>query len=359
MEVDLSDLQGRRFRCLESCQLCCLHQPELLEEEVRFFRKEHPGSVVLMQEEPPRYGLALRNLGPCRFLRDGYCSIYEDRPRFCRQFPFHIHVGDRVKVEGDLSCRGLWGDEGTDAHRMADQLIRSSIDTIESVWRDTSRLYREFRENCLEGRAEVRERFQGWLPHLSMESLGAVLESSAEEEVMGEPPVDGQVDPEEVVQAAMEASLQSLESRGPRSAPVYCDPDGRWNIFYPEGEEILWMMMDQEGELHTLTGVDPLEVEMEEPEGEARELLLDYLSRLNRRDSLLGYVYYLIDLYGCEDPLPNTYYGVMATSALDLLWRVNLFAHLRGEGPDWTLMREGIIFYDVDRLGAPTLGTFV
>ena len=80
---------------------------------------------------------------------------------------------------------------------------------------------------------------------------------------------------------------------------------------------------------------------------------------MNRRDSLLGYSYYLIDDYGYDDPLSNVYYGALATSAIDLLWRASLLAYIWGGRLDREGMKEGIIFYDMDRLDAPTIGAFM
>jgi hypothetical protein len=95
------------------------------------------------------------------------------------------------------------------------------------------------------------------------------------------------------------------------------------------------------------------------PEGGGVDAFTSYLSTVNRRESMLGYAYYLVDDYGYEDPVANTYYGAMAAAALDLLWRSSLVAHLRNGKLDRQGMIEGIIAYDMDRLDAPTIGAFL
>jgi hypothetical protein len=65
------------------------------------------------------------------------------------------------------------------------------------------------------------------------------------------------------------------------------------------------------------------------------------------------------DDYGYEDELTNVYYGALASSGLDLLWRASLIAYLNGSALDEAGIMEGIIFYDMDRLDAPTIGAFM
>ena len=49
----------------------------------------------------------------------------------------------------------------------------------------------------------------------------------------------------------------------------------------------------------------------------------------------------------------------MATSALDVLWRAALLSSVYGTKLDAKGIREGIIYYDMDRLDAPTIGSFI
>jgi hypothetical protein len=142
-------------------------------------------------------------------------------------------------------------------------------------------------------------------------------------------------------------------------APVYCAPDGSWNLFRVLGQKVEWHVMGVEGDV-TKKGELPIkEIRLQQPEGRDRQVLRDYLKILNDRDSFMGYAFYLMDDYDYEDPWPNVYGGVLSTSILDLLWRTSLLAAFFPGMKDGERMREGIIFYDMDRLDAPTLGAFI
>ena len=70
-------------------------------------------------------------------------------------------------------------------------------------------------------------------------------------------------------------------------------------------------------------------------------------------------VYYMMNENDYEDDLSNAYYGSLATSVLDVMWRASLLDHFFGTGMGARGIREAIIFYDMDRLDAPTIGAFV
>ena len=148
IEIDLSELEGRGFECSPRCGLCCLCQPELLPEERAWFRKNHPKAVELKRAPHRHHALALKKgRGSCVFLQDRRCSVYSHRPHFCRQFPYHFHVGERVQVELDLSCRGVWGD-APPASIEAEELIAANIDVLRRTLSESRGVYEEFYSNC-------------------------------------------------------------------------------------------------------------------------------------------------------------------------------------------------------------------
>ena len=61
LTVDLSELQGRKFVCSDECQLCCLCQPELLEKEVPYFKRNFPDRLVVRRSPHKHTALALKN----------------------------------------------------------------------------------------------------------------------------------------------------------------------------------------------------------------------------------------------------------------------------------------------------------
>ncbi len=370
LDVDMSELEGRAFTCDDKCGLCCLCQAEVLPHELSFFKKNHPDRIVMKNEPHRHVALALKNgEGPCSFLSSSRrCQIYAQRPHYCRQFPFHMYVGTRVQMELDLSCRGVWYGGKEDALVVGGQMISEHAEVLRRTLQQSLAVHREFEDNCAEAgiaRAPeaLRTTMEQHLPDL-MDPLylAYVLDLSAEEEEMEALPTMSSVpayDRRELEASARETGLGSLSAEDVFSAPVYCDPAGKWNVLLARDQKVEWMVMDDDGRASPVRSIDPRKVELLQPEGAGREVFINYLRTLNRRDSMLGYAYYLVDDYGYEDPVANTYYGAMAAAALDLLWRSSLIAHMRGGKLDREGMIEGIIAYDMDRLDAPTIGAFI
>ncbi len=370
LPIDLSEVEGRRFVCLDNCQLCCLCQPELLEDEEAFFRRNFPARVVTRRTPHKHTALAMKQGGgPCTFLDEkGRCAVYQQRPHYCRSFPFHVYLGDRVQVELDLSCRGVWGDQGEDATVFALKLAEENKDRIAKGLLDSREVYEQFRANCADAGLDPEpSRLRRDLePKLSLAAdplyLGRVLDLSLEDEEMRLPERSDAVEQgrmDELRQAAMETALDSLASVDPMSSPVYCDPEGKWKMLMSSDGGLDLYEMEKGGSLRRTQTVDPSEIELLAPEGDGVALFAEYLGILNRRDSMLGHAYYLLDDLGYDDHVQNVYYGSIATAALDLLWRGSLLAHLRKGRLDRAGVMEAIIYYDMDRLDAPTIGAFV
>lgn len=370
LEVDMSELEGRAFTCDEKCGLCCLCQAEVLPHELPYFKKNHPSKVV-MKEEPHRHAaLALKGGdGPCSFLAaNRRCQIYADRPHYCRQFPFHLHVGTRVQVELDLSCRGVWYGGKEDALLAGGRLVEDNVEMLRRTMQDSRAVYRDFEANCTDAgiarapealRRDVAARISNLA---DLQYLAKALDQSAEDEEMErlpEPLASPEYDRRELESSARETGMESLSAEDVYSAPVYCDADGRWNILFVREGKVECSVMNDDGSLTPKRTIDPAEVPLQAPEGGGMEVFTSYLGTLNHRDSMLGYAYYLVDDYGYEDPVANTYYGAMAAAALDLLWRSSLIAFIRNGRLDRPGMIEGIIAYDMDRLDAPTIGAFL
>jgi Fe-S-cluster containining protein len=370
LQVDYSELEGRKFACLDNCQLCCLCQPELLENEVAWFKKNFPSRIVRKRSPHQHTALAMKKgQGACVFLEGPRCAVYPNRPHYCRQFPFHVHLGSRAQVELDLSCRGVWTGKGEEAMPIGMQLIRENQKRVLAALEKSRPVYRQFFVNCTEADLEanpdgLRKETLSKLDNMGdLAYLGQMLERSLEEEKMSlsalAPAQLDAAQAEELRQAAMETALESLASPDPLSSPVYCDPTGKWTVLKAEGGDFDVFRLTEPGDMERVKSVDPKTVPLLAPEGKGRGIFLDYLRTLNARDSFLGYAFYLVDDYNYEDELANVYYGAIATAALDLLWRSSLLAYLNGGRLDENGVREGIIFYDMDRLDAPTIGSFV
>jgi hypothetical protein len=229
-------------------------------------------------------------------------------------------------------------------------------------------VYEQFRANCADAGLDpapsaLRKALE---PKLALASdplyLGRLLDLSVEDGEMILPEGFEAVEKgrmEELRQAAMETSMDSLSSVDPTSSPVYCDEAGRWKVFMSTDQELDLYEMEKDGAMRRVETIKPDSVRLLAPEGDGVKLFVEYLGILNRRDSMLGHAYFLVDDLGYEDHVSNVYFGAMATAALDLLWRGSLLAHVRHGRLDRAGMMEAIIYYDMDRLDAPTIGAFV
>ncbi len=366
-EVDYSEVTGRRVECPEQCGMCCLCQPEVLPEERKFFKSNYPQFLVRSGGPEPYTALALKKgRGSCVFLDCRRCKVYDHRTAYCRQFPYHLYAGERLQVELDLSCRGAWTGRGNDAVAEAKELVSAASDRISKLMAESSAVYREFMANCREAGVYQDPSLlrMSLAENISMFAdpayLTRILDMSQIEPVMtlsGLSP-DSRPDMEALEEAGMDLAMESMSSEDPLSVPVYCDPQWNWNMFMAVDGKIEWMVMDDEGELHHKAFADASEIRLKFPEGEGRDVLMSYIRTLNGRDSFMGSVFSLMDENGYEDDMANSYFGCMAVSVLDLLWRMSMLDHFMGIGCGADGVREAIIFYDMDRLDAPTIGGF-
>ncbi len=368
-ETVMDTLKGWRYDCTDRCGLCCLCQPEILPEEAVFFRRNHSKHVVRKTTPHKHLALALKKgRGSCALLQDRRCSSYEQRPHFCSMFPFHFHVGERLSVELDLSCRMVWDPAGITAEEEATRLVALNEDRVATTLRQSKRVYQEFRANCEAAgvwaepeslREQVRgriERFKdlGFLGQLMLaanDDIEVILESLDSREL--------DYDADEMEEAAREAALASMDSEDPVNVPVYCAPDWSWNLYMSSSKGVEWKVLDDEGDLHHRGFVSGEQVGLLPLTPDGEEELLRYVSILNGRDSVMGNACQLVDMYGYADHLSNVYFGMLAVTIIDLLWRASMLSHFHGYAMDREGIREAIIFYDMDRLDAPTIGAFI
>ncbi|MDR3283087.1 MAG: YkgJ family cysteine cluster protein [Candidatus Methanoplasma sp.] len=369
-EVDYSDVEGRKAECPEGCGMCCLCQPEVLPEERLFFRENHHKDLVKSRTADPYFALALKKgRGSCVFLNGRRCGIYNKRPAYCRQFPYHIYVGDRVKVELDLSCRGVWTGRGNDAREEATQIVKAADGRIRDAIKEASSVYKQFYHNCRDAgvmsdqvvlRSSVSDNLAGFT---DLSYLGAVMDASQMEPVMTLDGLHKNTAPDmaELEEAARSAAAESMATNDPLSAPIYCDREWNWNMFMVNESEgnVEWNVMDDEGDMifKGESKIDSIQIKPLSPD--AGKVLEDYIKVLNGRDSLMGNVFSLMDYNEYEDDMANAYYGCISTAALDLMWRASMLDHFIGVGTGAEAMKEAIIFYDMDRLDAPAIGAFV
>ncbi len=367
-EVDYTDLAGRLVECPPECGMCCLCQPEILPEERQWFRRNHPKCMVRTRGLDPYTAIALKKgRGSCVFLNGRRCEIYENRTAYCRQFPFHLYAGDRLQVELDLSCRGAWTGRGASAMDEARALVAAADSRITEAMSQSRAVYSEFYANCRE--AGVMSDPSGLRMSVS-ENLGMFADPGYLSRIMDlvqlEPRVsirgirpEPSPDMKSLEEAGMESAMESMSSQDPLSVPVYCSPDWNWNMFMAVDGTIEWMVMDDDGELHHRMFAEQEDIRLRFPDEAGAEVLRSYVSTLNGRDSFMGSVFSMMDENGYEDDMTNSYYGSMAVTVMDLLWRMSMLDHFMGTGVGAEGVREAVIFYDMDRLDAPAIGAFV
>jgi Fe-S-cluster containining protein len=367
--IDFSELMGKKVTCPKECGMCCLCQPEVLPEERNFFRMNHSSSLVRNRQPHDHFALALKKgRGSCVFLNnERRCTVYQNRPTYCRQFPFHFHVSDRIKAELDLSCRGVWYNKGNDAILEAKELADRSGSRLRAALREATAVYKEFFSLCKEAgvhedqnvlRSSVSKNIDkfsdlGYIAkvmNMSLEEASVSLDDVAAEAT---------IDMDELNEAAREAALGSMQSSDPLNVPVYCDGKWNWNLFMAGKNGIEWNVLDDNGDLHFKGSADPNEISLPVLDTGAKEILKNYVSILNGRDSMLGSAYHTMDSLDYEDDMTNVYYGSLSVAIIDLMWRSAMLDKFMQFGDGENTMREAIIFYDMDRLDAPTIGAFV
>ncbi|MCL1983812.1 MAG: YkgJ family cysteine cluster protein [Methanomassiliicoccaceae archaeon] len=365
--IDYSELMGKKVMCPKECGMCCLCQPEILNEERNYFRTNHPKAIVRVREPHDHFAIALKKgRGSCVFLNDERrCTVYQNRPTYCRQFPFHFHVSDRIKVELDMSCRGAWYGKGNDAISEAKELADNGEVRLRTALKEATSVYNEFFANCREAgviadRTELRSSVSRNIDDLTdIAYIAKVMDASLEEPSvsLSEITAETHFDRDELNEAAREAALGSMSSSDPLSVPVYCDGEWNWNLFMASGKKIEWNLLDNDGDLHFKGSADPESITLPDIGGPDKNVLRDYISILNQRDSMMGSVFYTMDSLNYEDDMSNVYYGSLSVAIIDVMWRSAMLD--RFMGTKGNMMREAIIFYDMDRLDAPTIGAFV
>lgn len=377
-EVDLSELRGRTYTCIDDCALCCLCQPELLPDEEDSFRKDPrllPG-IADRHISPDVKGAAISlrgDHGACYFLRGKRCSIYEERPHFCRSFPLNVFVGWRVQVNVNLSCRGvgLQGEDlEADGRRLMDEYGQ---DRLRDEVRASKAVFDEFIGNARD--ASVAQSFSSvrQAAELLQDELTDMIGLSrimtyAEHGRMRQnsSPIDivrkvRETEAEaDVAERAMMDGIELFDLPGLSLLPVYVDEDLVWSIFRLVDKDIVGYRLAEDGGTSEFCRTDPSSVDLLPVNPEGRTHFGRYIQLVNGRDCFMGHAAHLCNLEDYEYSFAQVYLGAMANNAVDLWWRSSLLAALKGShslGPEE--MREGIVFFDMDLLDLPTIGAFI
>ena len=383
VEIDSSEVEEFSLVCLDNCALCCLCQAELLGEENSLFSEDpvlRQGITMknVIGAVTDNYFLCLKeNTGSCYFLKDRRCRIYRSRPYYCRLFPVHIHVGDRVQCVANLSCRGLNDrGEGTRGIEMAGRSLEmAGLMGLEEIAEDKRLAYTRFRDSLIGGGEDLgranlsslAERLlkkfvftdfvKRVLTYASSEDGVVIPLSELEAQLRKNRPLDP-------VDAALEGARDTFSDQVLTNIPAWTDEDMRWTVCTMDDEYIVKNEMDDQGKLVVLAKKRLKEVGLRPPGEAATRIMASYAMRLARRDLTYGYAAYLLMLEPSRDKPMNdflkVYFGTLGTILLDYWWRTSLIAAFKDKTTiDAETAREGIIAYDMDYLDLPSLGGFL
>jgi len=100
-----------KFKCLPGCGLCCHYKVYLLPDDLGRIKSVIKADNFWIKDsvqEERAVGYLKRRKGFCIFLNEKrLCSIYPQRPLYCRLYPFIKEIYFHSKIDVDLSCPGL------------------------------------------------------------------------------------------------------------------------------------------------------------------------------------------------------------------------------------------------------------
>lgn len=377
-EIDLSELSGRSYRCIDGCALCCLCQPELLPDEGPKFREDPrlAGAVTEQHISSAVKGAAIKLRGAhgaCWFLKDRRCQIYDDRPHFCRAFPVSVFVGWRVQLNANFSCRGI----GLSGQRL-DEVGKGLLDEygderLTDELRTASKVFSDFVKNCRDAwvaqsfsslREAGRSLSDELVDNLGLSRLltyaenGRTAQNAPARDIVK---LARRTEPEaDIEQRALIDGTELFDLHDLSLLPIYLDENLAWKIFKLVGKEIVGYELSEDGNTREASHTDPSDIELLPMNDGAKQATKEYLDIVNSRDCFLGHAAYLCDSENYDYNLAQVYIGALANNALDLWWRASFLAHQKGKDSlGRAEVMEGIVFFDMDLLDLPTIGAFI
>ena len=378
LEVDLSELEGLTYTCIDGCALCCLCQPELLPDEERLFRGDPTLSDGLADKHisPDVTGAAIKLQGAhgaCHFLRQRRCAIYTRRPHYCRAFPISVYASWRIQMNANQSCRGMGlpGEGMTEAGKAL--LAQYGQSELLDELRGSREVFAEFSNNTRDAKVaqsvpSLRDAAGALMDDLTeelglsrvltyAESGGTRQNSSAQDIARRARSAEPEVDVQEL---GVSIGTELFDLPDLSYLPVYVAEDLTWKIFKLVGDVVVGFVLHEDGRTEEFSRTAPSEVTLMPLTAGGRKAFEEYLRVVNRRDCFVGHAAHLLDLEDYSFNYAQAYLGAIGNAAVDLWWRSSFLARQRGEVTlDQRGVKEGIIFFDMDLLDQPTIGAFL
>jgi Fe-S-cluster containining protein len=331
--VSTRELEGSTFTCLPDCGFCCTFPPEVDAEEEARLRARFP--------QLPVVGKRVRHLGlhagcgACTLLSRKACTAYDERPRHCRYFPFHVHFGPTPEVLVNYTCRGV---ERAPGARLRDPFLASVMSHVDA------RTWRVHRREAEDTYAEFRS---------LAEDAGAWGKPPPLPDATRRDEVEDLIAPLQTVTAQdfWEEALEPFAAP-PVERPYYLGPDLRWLTFAPAGDGLDMLLMQETGDVER---VGHVALPKSWPDEAAQ--LQPVMETLRRRDVLRGQVYAIVDGEDYDVSVPDAWRIRLAQIAADLAVRAHILTEV-GVAPE-RLADETARFYDAAFLDAPTIGGFL
>lgn len=375
MDIDFSELKGRKFRCLNNCALCCSFQPELTGSEIEFFTKNKKTSsnvVVRNIENNKRYFFKLqKGRGACVFLKDRLCSIFDSRLWMCRQFPFQVYVGETVQVNCILSCRGLRVNDGEDAVDAAKEtLSHYDQSRLKQELLKTRKRYEEFRNlakrnNTYADRREAANIGKLVIPlMLQKDGLSSILTFIENEDSFNEMneknivPLIKETKPEIDIDEVCEDNCGRMFSRDVSELPTYATSPLEWRVLSMDGNKILESNLKDNGDIHMIRSANFHRPYLNPLDKESKKVLMDYLILINNREKTYGDAANLI-LPECSVSLIKAYIYTIVMHAINVWLRSEMFSALNKKDVSKEIMEEAVISYDSECYSPQTLGAVI
>ncbi|MHB8632605.1 MAG: YkgJ family cysteine cluster protein [Thermoplasmatota archaeon] len=347
--VELGELEGLRYRCLDGCGYCCTFTPEVSGPELAQLRTKLPslpvtrsGGMLLLQFQGA--------CGACTLLKELRCTQYEDRPAHCRYFPFHLYFGRRTEAYVNRCCRGV---EVAPGSNLGAEFKAQVTDLVPP--------YRVAKEQARA--AAAHEAFERAARNAGM--WGAVDEESAVNLERGTalfqpaawpPTPTGEADEAGSPSEAWQLALAPFRQEDPVGRPFHLTGELEWLGFQAQKDHVVVQTLRPSGTLETRQDLGDFPGWPELPPPVQRDLF-HVLKRLAGRDVMAGSIYFLVDQSGYEISVADATTIRFGDVAADLALRAEILHRL---GVPWSAVgAEAERFYDPAFLDSPTIGAWL
>ncbi|HVL87333.1 MAG TPA: YkgJ family cysteine cluster protein [Candidatus Thermoplasmatota archaeon] len=359
MNIEASELQSNTFRCLPGCGFCCLCPAGLSPTEAARLRSDPRTRPGVADGQEPSLKLAGGN-GACVFLAsDRACSIYDERPRPCRAFPYSTHVLERAQVSINRACPGTWTADAPPA--LAGLRAEEFLPNLEARVAEARSVFEAFRSQAqrrgLFATAEsVRNDLKDVPASLDLALLlGALCDLDAGRVVRRDPP--SPADPKALARVRMALVRAAFAAKDGLSLPIRVAPDLSWETWRLQGLRIQRLRLGASGRTEPLGELRVSELDWLPADEPAAALARAYAATLLARDHLYGLACHGVDAGGYQAHVARVFEHEFWNALADVWLRASAIARAAGRDRlDADGMRQGIAFFDMDFLDSPTIG---